>query len=289
MDIPHFIYSFKGLPQQLSVKESAHGVGDMRSIPRLGRSPGIGNGIPFQYSCLNNSMDRGAWQASVNRVAKSRTQLTDWIHIYPFISWWAFVLFLHLSIVYKVAMNTHAQVFKWMYVFISLEFILSRGTARSYGNSTVNIFETCRLFFKLAAHFTFLPAMDEGFNFSTSSTILAVICLLYYSHPRISLIFISLIATWGALKKKKTTQHWFPIYTLSILVGYSPWGHKESDMTAPYFLSIPWPIKSEYLIMGPRKLVFVSKSLECLRRFMFKNLLGLVLVKVPQRNITNRR
>ena len=41
--------------------------------------------------------------------------------------------------------------------------------------------------------------------------------------------------------------------------------------------------------MGPRKLVFVSKSLERLRRFTFKNLLGLVLVKVPQRNITNRR
>ena len=191
MDIPHFIYSFKGLPQQLSVKESAHDIGDMGSVPRLGRFRGLGNSNPFQYSCLNNSMDRGAWQASVNKVAKSRTQLSDWIHIYPFISWWAFVLFLHLSIVYNVALNTHAEVFKWMYVFISLEFILSKGTARSF-----------RLFFKLAAHFTFLPAMDEGFNFSTSSTILAVICLLYYSHPRISLIFISLIATWGALKKK---------------------------------------------------------------------------------------
>ena len=204
MDIPHFIYSFKGLSQQLSIKESAHSVGGMGSIPRLGRSPGVGNGNPFQYSCLKNSMDGGAWQAIAYRVAKSWTQLSDWIHIYPFISWWTFVLFLHLSIVYNAAMNTHAQIFKWMCVFISLEFILSRGTARSYGNSTVNIFETFRLFFKLAAHFTFLPAMDEGFNFSTSLTILAVICLLYYSHPRISLIFISLIATWGALKKKNT-------------------------------------------------------------------------------------
>ena len=77
MDIPHFIYSFKGLPQQLNVKESAHSIGDMGSIPRLGRFPGVGNSNPFQYSCLNNSMDRGAWQASVNRVAKSRTQLSD--------------------------------------------------------------------------------------------------------------------------------------------------------------------------------------------------------------------
>ena len=45
------------------------------SILGLGRSPGGGNDNPFQYSCLENPMDRGAWQAIVHRVAKSRTQL----------------------------------------------------------------------------------------------------------------------------------------------------------------------------------------------------------------------
>ena len=44
-----------------------------RSIPGSGRSPGEGNGNPLQYSCLENPMGRGAWQATVHEVAKSRT------------------------------------------------------------------------------------------------------------------------------------------------------------------------------------------------------------------------
>ena len=42
-------------------KASAYNAGDLGSIPRLGRSPGEGNGNPLQYACLGNSMDRGAW------------------------------------------------------------------------------------------------------------------------------------------------------------------------------------------------------------------------------------
>ena len=44
---------------------------DMGSIPRSGRSPREGDGNPLQYSCLENPMDRGAWQAMVHRVTKS--------------------------------------------------------------------------------------------------------------------------------------------------------------------------------------------------------------------------
>ena len=47
------------------------------SIPGPGRSPGGGNGNPLQCSCLENSMERGAWQATAHRVTKSRTQLSD--------------------------------------------------------------------------------------------------------------------------------------------------------------------------------------------------------------------
>ena len=50
---------------------------DIGSIPGLGRCPGIGNGNPLQYYCLENSMDRGAWQATVHGVAKSRTRLSN--------------------------------------------------------------------------------------------------------------------------------------------------------------------------------------------------------------------
>ena len=46
---------------------------DMGSIPGWGRSPGVGNDNPLQYSCLENFMDRGAWWATVRGVTKSRT------------------------------------------------------------------------------------------------------------------------------------------------------------------------------------------------------------------------
>ena len=58
-------------------KASAHNAGDLGSIPGLGRSPGEGNGNPLQCSCLENSMDGGAWWATVHGVAKSRTRLSD--------------------------------------------------------------------------------------------------------------------------------------------------------------------------------------------------------------------
>ena len=51
--------------------------GDMGLIPGSGRSPRRGSGNPLQHSCLKNPMDRGAWQATVQSVAKSQTQLSD--------------------------------------------------------------------------------------------------------------------------------------------------------------------------------------------------------------------
>ena len=52
---------------------NAGDVRDMGSISGLGRYPGGGHGNPLQYSCLENPMDRGAWQATVHRVAQSWT------------------------------------------------------------------------------------------------------------------------------------------------------------------------------------------------------------------------
>ena len=60
-----------------TVKPLSAMLGSPDSIPRLERSPGEGNGNPLQYSCLENSMDRGAWWATVHGVTKSRTQLSD--------------------------------------------------------------------------------------------------------------------------------------------------------------------------------------------------------------------
>ena len=53
------------------VKNPPANAGDLGLIPDLGRSPGEGNGTPLQYSCLEDPMGRGAWWATVHRVAKS--------------------------------------------------------------------------------------------------------------------------------------------------------------------------------------------------------------------------
>ena len=58
-------------------KESACNEGDLGSIPGSGRYPGEGNGYPFQYPCLENSMDREVWQATVHGVTNSQTQLSN--------------------------------------------------------------------------------------------------------------------------------------------------------------------------------------------------------------------
>ena len=68
--------SGRGFPGGSDGKASACSAGDLGSIPRLGRPPGEGNGHPLQYSGLENSMDRGAWGATVHGIAKSQTRLS---------------------------------------------------------------------------------------------------------------------------------------------------------------------------------------------------------------------
>ena len=63
-------------------KASAYNSGDPGLIPGSGRSPGERNGNPLQDSCLENSMDGGAWWATVHEVAKSQTRLTGFTSLY---------------------------------------------------------------------------------------------------------------------------------------------------------------------------------------------------------------
>ena len=81
-------------------KTSAYNVGDLGLIPGSGRSPGEGNGNPLQYSCLDNPMDTGAWQAAVHGVAKSRTGLSDF----------TFTFYFHAL---EKEMATHSSVLAW--------------------------------------------------------------------------------------------------------------------------------------------------------------------------------
>ena len=71
------IKNLKGFPGGSDNKESTCNAGDLGLIPGWGRSPGKGNGNPLQYSCVENPMDGGAWWATVHRVAKSWTRLSN--------------------------------------------------------------------------------------------------------------------------------------------------------------------------------------------------------------------
>ena len=80
----HLIYAM-GFPHGSDSKESACNVGYPGSIPGLGRSPGEGNGNPLQNSCLENTTDRGAWQATVHAWSYKESDMTKQPH-FPFLS-----------------------------------------------------------------------------------------------------------------------------------------------------------------------------------------------------------
>ena len=92
-----------GFPGGSDGKGSACSAGDLGSIPGLGRCPGEGNGNPLQYSCLENSTDRGAWWATGHGVAKSRKRLS-YEHIQHFqgINLFVFLFSCHLDYILKV-------------------------------------------------------------------------------------------------------------------------------------------------------------------------------------------
>ena len=80
------LQNLSDIPGGLAVKTLPASTGDARDaglIPESGRSPGVGNGNPLQYSCLENSMDRGAWQAPTFWVTESWTQHTEHVRRWP--------------------------------------------------------------------------------------------------------------------------------------------------------------------------------------------------------------
>ena len=81
----NFLVHKMGFPGGSDSKASACNVGDLGLIPGLGRSHVEGNGNPFQYSCLENYMDRGAWRATVYGIPKSQAKLSDLTHPHTYV------------------------------------------------------------------------------------------------------------------------------------------------------------------------------------------------------------
>ena len=82
--------TYLGFPQWLNGKKFACQAGDVGLIPVSARSPGGGNGNPFQFSCLGNSMDRGAWRATVHGVAKSQNTTEQLNHHHNHLYSWQY-------------------------------------------------------------------------------------------------------------------------------------------------------------------------------------------------------
>ena len=101
-------------------------MGDLGSIPGLGRSPRQANGYPLHYSGLENPMDRGAWRTTVQGVTKSWIQLSH-KHTHTTLYWSVCQLmdiWVVSTSVNNATMNIHTQVFTWMYVFIYFDIYL---------------------------------------------------------------------------------------------------------------------------------------------------------------------
>ena len=89
---PRTLSYIRGFPGGTVVKTLPANVGgerDTGSIPRLGRSLGEGNGNPLQYYCLENTMDRGVWRATVHGVAKNQTQISTHARTMSYRRQWA--------------------------------------------------------------------------------------------------------------------------------------------------------------------------------------------------------
>ena len=97
MYVVHLYLFIMGFPGDLDGKESACNAGDLGSIPGLGRSPGEGNGYPLQYSCLENSKDRGVWKAIVTWVTKELDRTEQLTLTYSCIDGHLFLIFLSAS------------------------------------------------------------------------------------------------------------------------------------------------------------------------------------------------
>ena len=134
---------FPGLPRWLSGKESTASAGDARnagSIPSPERSPGVGNGNPCQYCCLENSVDGEAWQAEIHTVAKSQTWLSTAQHNFlstTFSEWMITSLKWGGSYCFWYRMRMH-----WIYKTWSCNqstHVEEQGWARACGSNTLSI------------------------------------------------------------------------------------------------------------------------------------------------------
>ena len=172
-------------------KVSAYNAGDLGSIPGSGRSPGAGNGNPFQYSCLENPMDRGAWWARVRGVAGSWTRLSDFTFTFLFLCVYV-PHFVHSSddrgldcftswLLWIILPWTFIYMFYMNMFLVLLGLYLRMNLLHHMATLCLTIWEIANGFLEQLHHFTFLPATCVCSNFFKSWPALGTVCLFYFS------------------------------------------------------------------------------------------------------------
>ena len=120
--------------------KNARNVQDLGSIPGLERSPGEGNDYPLQYSCLENSMDRGAWRTIVHGVSKSQTQPSNFYFFkVDFVEYYLEPI--HLDSVSSI--HSLSSLFSCLYrsyLIILIEHIWKNGRQKCKGYYNISIF-----------------------------------------------------------------------------------------------------------------------------------------------------
>ena len=99
--------SSRDFPGGSDSEECVCSVGALGSIPGSGSSPGEGNGYPLYYSCLENSMDRGAWWATIHGFTKSRTWLSNWTEV----NWYTYI---YIDIDIDTYIYTHKHIYTYV-------------------------------------------------------------------------------------------------------------------------------------------------------------------------------
>ena len=176
-----FHYFYLVFPGDSGIKNLPANAGDVALIPGSGISPGRGNGNPLQYSCLENSMDRGAWWATVYGVTKSQTQLSTHTHTFLFDSFLELLSLIFSFCLYIIFLISFNSLSTFPFSFLS---IFKTGFFLLFSFLVFLWYYCCLCFFRdCFCHLIFFLWVDHLFLFLYKSYVFC--CFFFFNTERL--------------------------------------------------------------------------------------------------------